>query len=142
MSVVPLGSIGSFLDFSWVASTIIYLSQQIFLLPEVECNLPSSQTTALRNSYHSTNGPKWFDNRGWLDGDPCLTGWVGVYCNKGLRGVEKLVLESNNLDGTLPDLSSLVSLAVIHLDKNHLRGPIPDNWGSFPAMKESYLKRK
>ena len=30
--------------------------------------------------YESTGGPTWFNQSGWLQGEPCIDGWFGVIC--------------------------------------------------------------
>ena len=42
---------------------------------------PQSQIDALTDFYTSTNGPSWFNNTNWLEGDPCSNQWFGVTCN-------------------------------------------------------------
>lgn len=44
---------------------------------------------------------------------------------KFLTNLETLVLAGNNLEGELPDLSSLVSLEILQLGNNKFRGPMP-----------------
>jgi len=81
---------------------------------EIDVNEPTFQ--ALRDIYEATGGPLWAntiaDNLPWFqDCDPCGkidgTEWFGIDCkvNSTLDDIviDKLFLQNNNLDGTLPD---------------------------------------
>lgn len=80
---------------------------------------PSAERVALEELYNATGGPAWFNNLGWLQGEPCpLQGastWVGVTCSLGR--VSALSVSNNNLVGTLPaglfnGLPQLTSLSI------------------------------
>lgn len=75
--------------------------------------------------YHSTNGPKWANNTGWLKGDPCTSPyWYGLYCIDGR--VLQIDLVYNGLSGPLPsDLTKASALQVIRLYSNLITGEIP-----------------
>lgn len=85
---------------------------------------------ALMAIYNSTNGPGWANNNGWADGaagtscNPC-SGWYGVTCN-GSGRVRQLLLNSNNLNGTIPaDIANLDQLQTLRMFNNQLSGGIP-----------------
>ncbi len=75
--------------------------------------------------YHSTNGPKWLNNTGWLKGDPCTYPfWFGLYCINGR--VLQINLVYNQLSGPLPSsLDGASALQVIRLYSNMITGEIP-----------------
>lgn len=74
--------------------------------------------------YQSTNGPKWFNNTGWLKGDPCTLPWYGLYCINGR--VLQINLVYNGLSGPIPSqLTQATALQVIRLYSNMITGEIP-----------------
>lgn len=94
----------------------------------------TSDSLALADFYHSTNGGEWTNKQGWLQ-SPNLANWHGVTVENGrvieidladnnlsgrvlqgfskLTGLKKLVLKNNNIE-FLGDLSEMDNL--IHLD--------------------------
>jgi hypothetical protein len=82
-----------------------------------------TQCLALVDLYRSTNGSGWLDSTGWLAGNPCT--WHGVAPCVG-NTVTNIVLDNNNLTGTLPDLSDLSGLQTLDLSENSLNGQLPD----------------
>ena len=79
----------------------------VFLLSVVICVqgvLSPSQVDSLVLLYNSTGGSSWGTT--WpLSSDPCTTPvWFGVVCDSSATDVTQLLLPSNNLTGTLPDL--------------------------------------
>lgn len=94
---------------------------------------------ALMALYHSTNGPEWFNNKGWAEGaagnhcNPCE--WYGITCYPSGR-VGALWLAENNLKGTLPaEMGDLDYLWAIHLNHNQLSGPIPESLGKLKPIE-------
>lgn len=75
--------------------------------------------------YHSTNGPQWANNTGWLKGDPCSSPyWFGIYCINGR--VLQINLPYNDLSGPLPStLSRASALQVVRLYDNLITGEFP-----------------
>ena len=45
--------------------------------------LPPAQITALEEFYYTTGGAGWASSTGWMSGDPCANGWLGVTCDIG-----------------------------------------------------------
>lgn len=80
---------------------------------------------AVEALYHSTNGPKWANNTGWMKGDPCTYPyWFGLYCIDGR--VLQINLVYNQLSGPLPSaLERASALQVIRLYSNVITGEIP-----------------
>jgi uncharacterized repeat protein (TIGR01451 family) len=87
-------------------------------MPEAECN-------TLVALYNNTNGPNWADSpaNNWTQTNtPCS--WTGVTCSGGR--VTQILRQSQNFNGTIPDLSTLTQLQVLDLHNNQLSGNIPD----------------
>ncbi|KAL3656056.1 hypothetical protein CASFOL_000452 [Castilleja foliolosa] len=92
-------------------------------------------------------------------GDPCVpTNWEWVTCSstvppritkiKNLKGeipleiqnmdtLTELWLDGNSLNGTIPDMSGLVNLKILHLENNQLTGTLPSNLGN---LQELYVQ--
>ena len=74
--------------------------------------------------YVATNGETWFNNTGWMKGDPCNDLWHGLYCLSGR--VLQINMVSNNMTGSLPaKLAEADMLQVVRLYTNFLTGPLP-----------------
>ncbi|CAH9077696.1 unnamed protein product [Cuscuta epithymum] len=95
-------------------------------------------------------------------GDPCIpTQWEWVECStatppritkialsgknvKGeipheinnMEGLTELWLDGNFLSGLIPDMSKLINLRVLHLERNNLTGALPAFLGSMPRLQE------
>ncbi|KAK6926882.1 Malectin-like domain, partial [Dillenia turbinata] len=71
-------------------------------------------------------------------GDPCLPAeypWDWVNCNNETTPrVTSLLLSGYNLNGMLPNFSSLDALQTINLQNNSITGDIPDFLASFPNL--------
>jgi len=94
--------------------------------------IPSAECAALVALYHSTNGPSWADNDGWLaTNTPCT--WSGITCTR--DHVSHISLFYNQLTGTLPpELGDLSRLQVIEMWANRLGGPIPAELGNLSEL--------
>ncbi len=91
---------------------------------------------ALEAIYHSTDGPKWANNTGWLKGDPCdYPFWHGIYCIDGR--VLQINLVYNDLSGPLPSsvFSKLTALQVLRLYSNQLTGEIPESLFALQSLQ-------
>lgn len=131
---------------------------------EAKCKLPKAEVLALKDMYESLGGPEWRHQGGWLKGDPCGSGegggdaasasssygsdaWLGVVCGKcrgGVRHVQVLTLEWNNLVGNISDAVGLLTdLRVLNLGTNSVSGEIPASLGDckkLRVLKLSYNK--
>ncbi len=112
--------------------------------------------------YNAADGPNWADNANWLTNAP-LDEWHGVSVD-GAGSVTALVLEDNNLTGTIPpelgnfarletldlsgntldglippELGKLARLQVLWLDDNALHGPVPPELGNLTSLRSLYL---
>ncbi|PAN51214.1 hypothetical protein PAHAL_9G578800 [Panicum hallii] len=100
-------------------------------------------------------------------GDPCLPpllSWTGVVCSPGspvrvlsldlknhglsgslpdsignLTGMQTINLSGNKLSGSIPDLGSMHTLSVLHLDGNQFSGTIKPSMETLINLKELYL---
>ncbi len=91
-------------------------------------NLPDCvgyfERAALVALYEATDGASWTQDTNWLTDEPLST-WYGVTTDSNAR-VTELRLPSNELTGTIPDLSALTELTALDLNTNPLSGSIPD----------------
>jgi Leucine-rich repeat (LRR) protein len=110
-----------------------------------ECHIPDREWQALEEFYFATDGDRWKNNENWLKGNPCGYGdddsnnWIGVLCGvcrKGIRHVEVLALEWNELDGNLTEsIGQLPYLQVLNLGTNNLYGGLPKSIGKLKRMR-------
>ena len=90
---------------------------------------------ALEAFYRSTDGSQWAQNTGWMKGDPCQDGWLGVYCNEEGRVIE-LTLVYNVVGGSLPaEMTQLDALQILKLYSNSIEGEIPTGMFSMRALQ-------
>ncbi len=85
---------------------------------------PALEKAALVALYNATDGANWTTSANWATDEP-LSNWHGVTTDSNGR-VTELRLPSNELNGTIPDLSALTHLTALDLNTNPLSGQIPD----------------
>ena len=92
---------------------------------------------ALVTLYHSTDGPNWTRQDGWLGASsPC--DWYGLSCSHG--HVVELNLADNQLSGTIPaQLGNLTALQELNLRSNQLSGSIPPELGNLSQLRHLFL---
>ncbi|CAM9657113.1 unnamed protein product [Ectocarpus sp. 13 AM-2016] len=94
--------------------------------------MASTDRDALNDLFEETGGAGWATNLNWGTDAP-LSEWHGVEVNEEGR-VVKLVLDSNGLEGVIPEsLAALSELEALRLRNNKLTGPIP---GALCALRE------
>lgn len=99
---------------------------------------------ALIAFYNATNGDEWINNYNWCSDRP-VNEWYGISCLG--KFVDKIVLDNNNLNGTLPDeIGELTNLRYLnlttdygHQTPNKLYGKIPESIGNLKKIKELQL---
>ncbi|WOK96734.1 putative LRR receptor-like serine/threonine-protein kinase [Canna indica] len=96
-----------------------------------------SEVTALKHIKSSLVDP--MDHlKSWNDGDPCISNWIGVFCNTSddeYQHIHTLQLLNLNLSGTLAsELGLLSHLEVLLLNGNCLSGSLPEEIGNLPHL--------
>ncbi|XP_073026722.1 probable LRR receptor-like serine/threonine-protein kinase At5g59680 [Primulina eburnea] len=144
------------------AGPLINAGEAFRLLPSGGKTLPRDVIAMidLRNSFKHPPAD-------W-NGDPCLPprySWTGVTCTEGPRirvatlnltstglsgsispsifrmtALTSILLGNNSLSGTIPDLSSLIGLEILHLEDNKLSGLIPESLGTLTKLREVFLQ--
>lgn len=93
----------------------------------------SPDYNALVALYNSTSGANWTNNTNWLDTTKALSDWHGVttqFINGEIR-VTDIILESNNMDGSIPpEIGDLTFLQTLNLQVNNITGEIPSEIGN------------
>lgn len=153
---------------------ILFILICLFLQPQISVNaqatqfascteisgIPADECDVLVALYHDTAGESWTNHTNWLDTNTPAD-WYGVTVADG--HVTKLILSTNNLDGSLPttlndlidlsdfdvsvneltgsipDLSGLSSLTTLYLNDNHFSGTVPYSLGNLSALIELVL---
>jgi len=106
----------------------------------VQTDIPQTECDALVDLYTSTNGASWTDNatNNWtVTNTPCS--WTGVTCDTVPGNVTVINRGTQNLIGTISDLSALTGLTIIRLGINQLTGSIPD-LSALTSLKTLSLK--
>ncbi len=95
---------------------------------------------ALVDLYNSTGGPQWDDNTNWLSATP-VSGWYGIKLDDGGQRVKEISLNSNNLNGSLPEsVGNLDALQILQLSNNRLGAkPLPASIGDLSALTKLQL---
>ena len=104
----------------------------------VDCAAPQSDRDILEILYNETDGPNWTNSSNWLTDAP-LNDWYGVEADT-LDQVLRLVLEGNNLTGSIPKaLGNLESPIWLRFYRNNLTGSIPPELGNLESLQSLYL---
>ncbi|XP_057486066.1 probable LRR receptor-like serine/threonine-protein kinase At1g67720 [Actinidia eriantha] len=100
------------------------------------------------------------------EGDPCVpVQWEWVTCSsntpqritkimlsgknvqgeipselKNMVALTELWLDGNSLTGSIPDMSLLINLKIVHLENNKLSGPLPSCLGRLRSLQEFYVQ--
>lgn len=86
-----------------------------------QCN-PEIERKILEEMYKELNGNDWTNNDGWRDEDnKDICTWHGVTCHDENPHVQSIVLEENNMVGTLPSaIFELIYMETLDLKKNNI----------------------
>lgn len=101
--------------------------------------VPVSEYNSLVDFYNHLDGDNWNFNDNWLDTiNHSVSDWFGVIVTEG--HVNKIVMDSNNVVGTLPtELGNLEFLDGIYLTNNKISGNIPNNLGNLSNLEDLAL---
>jgi Leucine-rich repeat (LRR) protein len=121
-----------------ISTSLLFIAAIYFFKPNfLTAQVNVQDSLALVALYNSTDGPHWNSRDNWLTSTP-VSSWYGIILN-GNR-VTSLFLESNNLNGNIPDeLGNLTSLQKLYLYSNKLTGTIPASLGSLTNLQHLYL---
>lgn len=122
---------------NYAAPIVIFVVLSVFLLSLVSCQTGKGEIAALQALYVSTGGKNWIHQ--WdITTDPCIANWYGVKCRpigNTQYQVWSLVVQGNNLRGTIPDeIVGLQNVQFLYLSGNSLYGTIPQTLGSLQNL--------
>ena len=104
-----------------------------------------AQESAMTSFYYALNGPSWDEQQLWLS-NSSVCEWYNQadpedICDEDLF-LEYLIIEDNNLRGTLPsEISGLIALQELDLEDNQISGPIPSTVGLLSNLEELDLSK-
>ncbi len=99
---------------------------------------PAQQHSALMDLYTATQGAAWTNSSGWGGAQGSECSWYGITCD-GTGVVTQLLLDNNNLVGTLPEsLGVLNRVGTLSLANNALSGSLPASLGYMNDLR--YLR--
>jgi hypothetical protein len=97
---------------------------------------------ALATIFYANGGDSWTKSNGWLSNKSICDGWYGISCYFSSEKIEEIDLSSNNLQGEIPEvLTLLADVRVLWLNNNALVGGIPGEIvGSMPLLGILYMQ--
>ncbi len=111
----------------WLGAFVLAASTALPALAAI----PATERQVLIDLYNSTNGDGWTNSTGWktggvFSGAGTECSWRGITCDAGKTYVTEINLDSNQLTNTLPpSLNQLTGLERFVVEGNQLTGPIP-----------------
>jgi len=99
-------------------------------------NIPTylSSLEVLKKLYDSTNGSSWFNTWNFTSDQSYCT-YYGIECGDESEQIVRIMLQSNNLRGSLPsELGMLSSLHYFDFDRNDITGTIPSELGVLSSL--------
>jgi Leucine-rich repeat (LRR) protein len=97
-----------------------------------EPTVSQTECEALEALYISTAGDSWTDKNNWLRSYD-VESWFGITLSG--SNVDRVLLQNNNLDGTLPvEIGDLTNLTMLNLSGNLLTGGIPIEIGTLTQL--------
>jgi len=124
----------------------LWLGISVFLFGSPAfANIPAIERAALIALYRSTDGDHWWYNYAWKTPPLAADGfslpgtenhWYGITCDSTNTAVQKIVLEYNDLNGSLPTkIGNLPQLSELYLYGNNLSGSIPPELGNLTYLE-------
>ncbi len=96
------------------------------LATTAHAQIPASERAVLQALYTGTTGANWTNNTNWNGAAGTECAWYGVGCNMAGTNITTIVLDSNNLVGTLPaTINNLAQLRIFEVDDNQISGALP-----------------
>ena len=108
----------------------------------LNAQVPQAERDALVALYNSTDGPNWVDHTNWNTTNPVST-WFGVTVANigGTEHVTQVIIEFNNLTGTIPsEIGNLTEMTFLDFWGNNISGPIPSSFGNCVKLKTFSLE--
>eukprot|EP00934_Nitzschia_sp_Nitz4_P007624 Nitzschia sp. Nitz4//scaffold117_size69655//55221//57435//NITZ4_006027-RA/size69655-augustus-gene-0.7-mRNA-1//-1//CDS//3329533660//7614//frame0 len=105
--------------------------------------------------FSSTNPDEWTNKENWMT-PAGICSWAGIECNPitdeetqevitsydANHIIKSFVLESNNMEGTLPsEISKLYMLTSLSLSDNNLSGTVPEAWSDLDTVQTLSLRK-
>jgi Leucine-rich repeat (LRR) protein len=140
-SAAVLPAKGSFIQAQATPVVKISLAQGLSASNAFSCDdvteIPKAECEALVDFYHSTGGPDWKNNYGWLDAlDPCE--WNGISCYEG--HVSEIWFSYNDLQGQIPaSISAFTDITSLILHRNSFPGTIPSEVWALSSLERLNL---
>jgi Leucine-rich repeat (LRR) protein len=99
---------------------------------------------ALVALFNATDGANWNNNTGWLQGN--VDSWFGVtrvQVVSGERRVQRMNLEGNGLNGTIPaEMGNLTQMRHLEIGRNNISGEIPIEFWNMFRLERLALERQ
>ena len=116
---------------------VVFVTLCFFFANSLHAAIPQAERDALIALYNDTTGDSWTANTNWRDpvdplqfNAPGTEGtWYGITLAAAGTHVEKIVINFNNLTGTIPDMSVLTGLKEFRLVGNNFSGSLPTIYG-------------
>jgi hypothetical protein len=91
--------------------------------------------------YYSTLGDvQWTDRTGWLDSSLSECEWFGTQCLNGETTLVSLMLQGNNLGGSIPhELFLMGTLEGVTLSENNIGGTVPMSIGQLTLLSTLWV---
>ena len=95
---------------------------------------------AFSSTFFATKGPGWFNSSGWIDNED-ICSWHGIGCSADSGEIVELLLDRNNLQGSMADEIYLVeTLKVLSLFGNKVLGGLSPMIANLSNLEELFLQ--
>ena len=100
----------------------------LFAAP-VQAAIPQRERNALIALFDSTGGDNWDVSTGWKGPVGTECAWYGITCDETQSHVKSIILQFNNLTGSLPSIRDLSALERFDVSFNDISGSVPSLQG-------------